>query len=102
MTMYLQSSHSSEGPMGWLTFERRNWLCACVGALALGFAIGNGHTTQNAVQDIAAREACEHVVANKAIVVAKKAIKGATSDTAPIPATSDLPRDNCPHIAAAK
>lgn len=56
------------------------------------------HTVQTSViPKLAAAAHCEDSRANKVTVVAKQAIKGANSDSAPIPAVSDIPKDNCPH-----
>lgn len=40
---------------------------------------------------------CEDTRADKATAVAHKAIRGALVDAAPIPSTSEIPADNCPH-----
>lgn len=50
----------------------------------------------------AAAAACEDSRADKATVVAKKAIVGANSNIAPIPVPSEIPKDNCPHPAASR
>lgn len=61
----MEKVHSSAGPLGWFTYERRNWSAAIVGALALGFSWGNGHTTQNAVADIVVSSAAKTAVIKK-------------------------------------
>jgi hypothetical protein len=66
MTMQImERAHSSDGLFGWFTYERRNWAAAVVGAVALGFSWGNGHTTQNAVADISVRSAAKTAVIKK-------------------------------------
>lgn len=40
---------------------------------------------------------CEDSRGDKASAVARKAILGATVDTAPIPSSQEIPADNCPH-----
>ena len=42
---------------------------------------------------------CESARGDKAAMVAKKAIIGAVSDTAPIPDPKEIPVDNCQHPA---
>lgn len=49
------------------------------------------------IPKLAAAAHCEGKRADKATVVAKEAIKGAVSDTAPIPSPTEIPKDNCPH-----
>lgn len=116
-----QESHKLSSLLGWLTFERRNWLAITLASFALGFSIGNGHTTQGAIQDVSqklgqksgqlhalqtsdipklkAKVGCEQHRADQATIVAKQAIKGALSDSAPIPAPSSLPKDDCPYVS---
>jgi len=36
----------------WFTPERRVWILAVTMSGLLGFAMGNGHTTQNAIQNV--------------------------------------------------
>lgn len=85
---------------------RRRWEWGAWAAVSfcLGFAAGNGHTTQGAVQNISQQlgdakkwARCEDRLAVKTAAVANKAIVGAWSATAPIPEFRDIPRDNCPH-----
>lgn len=70
---------------------------AFIGGLFLGaiggFAFGNGHTTQNAIQAISQQVGCEHQVASKAIGLAKRPT---------IVTPSELPKDNCETLKAAK
>lgn len=42
-----------------------------------------------------AKANCEHKRADATVTIAKGAIAGANSDSAPIPATSDIPQDHC-------
>lgn len=51
--MYLiQTSRNTDGLFGWFTFERMSWMAAVLCAALGGFSIGNGHTTQSAVQNV--------------------------------------------------
>jgi hypothetical protein len=61
----MEKAHNPGGLFGWFNYERRNWCAAVIGALALGFSWGNGHTTQNAVADIAEKSAAKTVVIKK-------------------------------------
>lgn len=36
----------------WLTNERKNWLGAVIVALCAGYGVGNGHTTQGAIEHV--------------------------------------------------
>jgi hypothetical protein len=98
----------------WFTHERRYWLGLVAAAALVGFGIGNGHTTQGAVENIStqlgqrgaqlhqleahdipklkAQVGCEHVRAQTAIAVAR--------DGRDAPDLSDVP--TCPPIAAVK
>ncbi len=91
-----------------------------VAALA-GYSLGNGHTTQGAVQHVSeqlgqkqaevhklntviipklkAANHCEAARGDKAAAVATQAIKSAVLDAVPIPSPSAIPSDNCPHPA---
>lgn len=113
MTMQLmERSHSPDGMFGWFTYERRNWAASVAVAFSVGYALANGHTTQNAISDIAVRDAqktavikrlqtkdipalkslagCEHVRAQTAVAVAQS-VDGDVSN---------LPK--CPPIEVAK
>lgn len=91
-----QSHEFLESPREWFTFERRNWIALVfVGAL-VGFWIGNGHTTQIAVQGLQAQAGCEHYVARTTAAIAKKAIVAANTDGVPAPNVKTIPEDNCP------
>jgi hypothetical protein len=81
----------------WLTSERKEWIAAVFFALLAGFCIGNGHTTQGAVEHISQELGCEHVRADRSTKVAKQAIVSAYSDSVPIPDARSIPRD-CPHL----
>lgn len=103
----------------WMTHERRNWIAGLVVAALGAYALGNGHTTSDAVQNVSwqlgekkaqlhklqtvdipklkAAKNCEADRGDKAAAVANDAIKGALSVSAPIPSPSDIPPDNCPH-----
>lgn len=48
-----------------------------------------------ALPAVAAEAHCEHWRADKSAAIAKMAIKGANSDSAPIPDAKSLPRDSC-------
>lgn len=118
--LLMQANHEDTGLFGWLTYQRRTVGAAIVAAFALGFSIGNGHTTQGAVQDVSqklgqtnaqlktlkakdipelkAEAGCEHWRADKAATVAQQAIIGANSPTVPIPPPAEIPQDNCPHL----
>lgn len=79
------------------------WLGACVVSGLLGFAAGNGHTTQNAIASTSDRlgqvqklAACEDHRADKATAVAKQAIRVALVDAAPVPSAREIPPD-CRH-----
>ena len=50
-----EAPHNDCGIFGWLTFERRNWIALVLAAGFGGFSLGNGHTTQGAVQSISAQ-----------------------------------------------
>ncbi len=104
-------SHDQGIPvLSWLTFERRSWLALAVVTGLAGFGIGNGHTTQDAIQDVSQKLGqksvqvqklqtfanCEH---RRAIVtkrLATQAIISADSATVPTPDVSAIPPD-CPH-----
>lgn len=114
-----QSLEMKNGVSSWLTLERRNWIALVVVGSLGGFGLGNGHTTQGAVQNVSqqlgqksaqihklqtvdipklrAAVHCEGRRADTATVVAKQAIRGALVDSAPVPPPSALPKDNCPH-----
>lgn len=49
------------------------------------------------IPKLAAKVNCEHRRAEVATTIAKGAIAGAISDTAPIPSPSAIPKDNCGH-----
>lgn len=101
MTMQMtQQSHNMGEIFGWFNYERRNWVAIVGMAFALGFWVGNGHTTQNAIHDVSQQAACEHVRADKTAILTKQAIKGALSADAPIPSPNAIPKDNCPHAVA--
>jgi hypothetical protein len=106
----MESEHS-----GWMTRERRNWLALVVLSLAVGFAFGNGHTTQNAVQDISQQlgkkgkeldkakvEAvlakdnayCQRKRAEQAQVLTVQAVVSVKTKTVPLPSIDDIPE--CP------
>lgn len=109
-----EAPHNSCGLLGWLTFERRNWMALILVAGAGGFSLGNGHTTQGAVQNISdqlgqkdaqvqhlkakvipalkAEAGCEHWRADTA---AKLALQTSLIDP------KELPGD-CPHPAVVK
>ena len=53
------------------------------------------HTQKVVIPKLKAEVHCEHTRGDAAAVVAKKAIVGAVSDTAPIPSPQELPKD-CP------
>jgi len=102
----------------WFNYERRNWIVALALAACVGYAGGNGHTTQGAILNVSqqlgdkkaelttlktkvipklkAQAGCEHSRADKASVVAEKAIVGAVVDSAPVPSPKEIPADNCP------
>lgn len=112
--MQLNQANESR-PLSWLTYERRNWLAIVLLALMGGYAGGNGHTTQGAVQNISQQlgtqgqilakvkqhDACEHRRADVSSRVAVQAIVGANSPVGLVPDVSALPAD-CPHPVAPK
>ena len=61
----MERAHSSDGPLGWFSYERRNWLAAVAIAACAGFSWGNGHTTQNAIEDISKKSAVQGAVISK-------------------------------------
>lgn len=116
----MQKSHDGGAPaLSWLTFERRNWLALAFVVGAAGYGVGNGHTTQGAIQDVSqqlgqkkaevhalqtvtipklkAANNCEANRGDKAAAVATQAIKSATIEAVPIPSPSAIPADNCQH-----
>lgn len=46
--------------MSWFSSERKNWLAVVGLAACIGYWCGNGHTTQNAIQDIASQQGQTH------------------------------------------
>lgn len=104
----------------WVTHERRNWIGAAILCGLFGFSLGNGHTTQGAIQHVSeqlgqkqaevhklntvvipqlkAATHCESARGDKAAAVAHQAIQSATIDAVPIPSPNAVPRDNCPHV----
>lgn len=81
----------------WFTYERRKWIALVMAAVLSGFAWGNGHTTQNAIEHATEQAGCEHYRADKAIKVAKQGIDAATTFRVNPPDPKALPVDNCPH-----
>lgn len=82
--------------------ERRGWIAGVIGAALLGFAAGNGHTTQGAISHVSdqlgqekAAENCQHKRADKAVKVANQGIVSNYIVTVPIPDPAALPKD-CP------
>lgn len=104
MTQATMTNINHEPNMGWFTRERRNWLAAILASGLGGFAVGNGHTTQNAITSISEsygqkkvqliqekkQAAEEHCTAQRFKTVAKQAIVSANSDTVPTPDASAL------------
>lgn len=45
---------------------------------------------------------CEHHNAQVAVTVAKKAIKSALVESAPVPSQAEIPKDNCPPVPVVK
>lgn len=109
MLNLIQSNPDPRGMFGWLTFERKNWLATVAFALAAGFGLGNGHTTQGAISHVSdqlgqttanlqkvekvipaieAQAGCENNRANKTINLALQPI---------VVDKSQIPVDNCPH-----
>ncbi len=85
-------------------FPGVKWAIIFAFGFGLGFSLGNGHTTQDAVAHVAdqygqavAVAGCEHFRAKAATKVAKQAIHAAIDLTAPIPSSTAIPADNCPH-----
>ena len=96
--------------MDWFTHERRNWIGAMVASGLIGFAVANGHTTQNSIQAVSqqlgqkqaelhklqtidipklkAQSKCEHARAN---IIGNEAVDG------DVQTPKDLPSDDCPH-----
>lgn len=70
----------------WLNYERRNWIALTLVAAMGGFFVGNGHTTQNAVQAIASKEGQDQAT----IHVLKKTVTILKSNAAP--SKDDHPR----------
>jgi hypothetical protein len=95
--MDLAMKISSNAMKCWLTSERKEWIAAVFVAALIGFWIGNGHTTQGAVEHISQELGCEHSRADKTAKVAKQAIVSAYSDNVPIPDAKAIPKD-CPHL----
>lgn len=46
------SLQSFQQKTSWLTTERKNWAAAVLMACAVGYGLGNGHTTQNAISHV--------------------------------------------------
>lgn len=69
-----------------LNLERRTWLALVLASGLVGFGFGNGHTTQNAIEDITAKAGCEHHRAN---VATKLALQPTIVDP------KSIPKDNC-------
>lgn len=74
------------------------------GLILLGWFLSSGYhgtlyasKAVKAVPVLEAAAGCEHYRAGKATATAKQAIVAANSDSIPIPSTSALPKDNCPH-----
>ncbi len=84
-------------------------LAFIAGWLACSAYYGTLHLTQKAqtleqvqtvtIPKLKASAHCESARADKATVVAKKAIVGANSETAQIPSPKEIPGDTCPHPA---
>lgn len=86
--MIMRQTHVPVGVSMWFTPVRRAFLAGLfLGGLG-GFGLGNGHTTQGAIEHISQQIGCEHQIASKAIVLAKRHT---------IVAPSELPKDNCQH-----
>ncbi len=83
----------------WFTHERRMWIAGVLGSALVGFAGGNGHTTQNAISHVSAQlgdqkkaaavaahvAGCEHQRADIATTVAVKSELGHDVDLSDIP-----------------
>lgn len=114
MTMLIaEKDHNPCGLLGWFNYERRNWLAGIAVAACLGFAWGNGHTTQNAIADISVKSAAKTAVINRLAskdIPALKSIAGCEhlrADTAVAVAQKDADVDpsnlpNCPSLESAK
>lgn len=62
----------------WLTHERRYWIAGVLLSAAVGFGVGNGHTTDEAIAHVSdqyGQKAAKVVVLQKEL----KAAKGATA-----------------------
>lgn len=116
-----QINPSVDSRLSWFKYERRNWIAAIALAFMAGYGLGNGHTTQGAIQNVSqqlgekdgqlktlktkvipklqAAAHCEGTRADTAAKVAKTAIVSANSGTVPVPPPSAVPVDNCPHPA---
>ncbi len=80
----------------WLTGERLEWLALTLAAGLIGFSVGNGHTTQNAIQHVADRAGCEQWRAEKAVKAAKQGVEAATTFSVNPPDPKAIPtKDPC-------
>lgn len=121
MINLVQANLNASGPFGWFSFERRNWIASVGLAFVFGFGLGNGHTTQTAIQEVSqqldqkaaqlhrvqtvdlpklrAANHCEAIRGDRAAALAQQAIKGAVMESERIPDAREVPVDNCPHPA---
>lgn len=84
-----------QSKLRWFTCERKEWLCVVAAAGLIGFGFGNGHTTQNAIEDISVQVGCEQQKTRKVTAIAKTAIKAATDFSVNPPDAKALPKNDC-------
>lgn len=82
---------------------KAKWVGACIVSALAGYAVGNGHTTSNAISDTSnklgqtrAWASCEDWRSKKTAAVAKQAIASAIVYAVPIPDAGEIPPD-CKH-----